>query len=73
MSTQQLRPDLSIDWDLDLDGAPASVMNTDRPEFERARQALTDEWHREAVFVGMGGSIPIAGQFPDRTGAWTRC
>jgi len=64
----QLRPDLSIDWDLDLDGAPASVMNTDRPEFERARQALTDEWHREAVFVGMGGSIPIAGHFRTELG-----
>lgn len=59
----QLKPDLSVDWDLDIDGAPASVMNTDRPEFERARQALTDEWNREAVFVGMGGSIPIAGHF----------
>jgi len=59
----QLRPDLSIDWDLDLDGAPASVMNTDRPEFERARQALSDEWNRDAVFSGMGGSIPIAGHF----------
>jgi len=59
----QLRPDLSIDWDLDLDGAPASVMNTDRPEFEKARKALSDEWNREAVFAGMGGSIPIAGHF----------
>ena len=59
----QLRPDLSVEWDLDLDGAPASVMNTDRPEFERARQALSDEWQRDAVFSGMGGSIPIAGHF----------
>ena len=59
----QLRPDLSVAWDLDLGGAPASVMNTDRPEFERARQALSDEWARPAVFSGMGGSIPIAGHF----------
>lgn len=58
-----LRPDVTVTWDNDLEGAPASVMNTDRPEFEAARQALTGEWDREAVFVGMGGSIPIAGHF----------
>ena len=28
-----------------------------------ARGALSDEWNREAVFCGMGGSIPIAGFF----------
>ena len=33
------------------------------PEFEAARGALSDEWQREAVFCGMGGSIPIAGYF----------
>ena len=58
-----LRPDASVTWDNDLEGAPPSVMNTDRPEFEQARQALSAEWDREAVFVGMGGSIPIAGHF----------
>lgn len=58
-----LRPDASVKWDNDLEGAPPSVMNTDRPEFEQARQALSAEWDREAVFVGMGGSIPIAGHF----------
>jgi len=59
----QLKPDLEIEWDMDLDGSAASVMNTDRPEFEKARLALSDEWNREAVFSGMGGSIPIAGHF----------
>ena len=58
-----MKPDLSVEWDMDLDGAPASVMNTDRPEFEKARQALSAEWNREAVLSGMGGSIPIAGYF----------
>jgi acetylornithine deacetylase/succinyl-diaminopimelate desuccinylase-like protein len=38
-------------------------MNIARPEFEAARGALSDEWNREAVFCGMGGSIPIAGFF----------
>jgi len=58
-----LRTDCKIKWDTDLEGSPAPVMNTERPEFERARKALSDEWNREAVLVGMGGSIPIAGFF----------
>ncbi|MEI4234051.1 dipeptidase [Roseovarius sp. D22-M7] len=59
----RLSPDATVTWNQDLDGSPAAVMNTDRPEFEAARQALTEEWNREAVFAGMGGSIPIAGYF----------
>ena len=59
----QLSTDARVTWDQDLEGSPAAVMNTDRPEFEKARQALSDEWNREAVLVGMGGSIPIAGFF----------
>ncbi len=61
----QLSPDTRVTWDSDLEGSPASVMNTDRPEFDAARKALTDEWNREAVLVGMGGSIPIAGFFKE--------
>ncbi len=64
----RLPPDARVTWDNDLEGAPAAVMNTDRPEFEQARQALSDEWNREAVLVGMGGSIPIAGFFKDILG-----
>lgn len=56
-----LRPDCKIKWDIDLEGSPAPVMNTERPEFERARKALSNEWNREAFLVGMGGSIPIVG------------
>ena len=59
----RLPTDAKVTWNQDLDGSPAAVMNTSRPEFEAARQALTEEWDREAVFAGMGGSIPIAGFF----------
>ncbi|MDX1781512.1 MAG: dipeptidase [Thalassovita sp.] len=59
----RLSTDATVIWDQDLEGSPASVMNIARPEFEAARTALSDEWNREAVFVGMGGSIPIAGFF----------
>ncbi len=64
----RLSPDAHITWDRDLEGSPAAVMNTDRPEFAAARKALSDEWNREAVFVGMGGSIPIAGFFKEILG-----
>lgn len=64
----QLSPDCRVTWDNDLEGAPAAVMNTDRPEFEKARRALSAEWNREAVLVGMGGSIPIAGYFKSELG-----
>ncbi len=64
----RLSPDARIEWDQDLEGSPASVMNTDRPEFELARQALSDEWNREAVFSGMGGSIPVTRFFTDILG-----
>ncbi len=58
-----LSPDAKIEWDNDLEGSRASVMNLNRPEFEAARSALSDEWGREAVFTGMGGSIPVVGFF----------
>ncbi|NOD34182.1 MULTISPECIES: dipeptidase [unclassified Ruegeria] len=60
---ERLSPDAKVIWDNDLEGSPASVMNLDRPEFEAARDALSDEWDREAVFTGMGGSIPVVGYF----------
>ncbi|MCW3780833.1 M20/M25/M40 family metallo-hydrolase [Defluviimonas salinarum] len=64
----RLSPDARVTWYNDLEGSPAAVMNTARPEFEAARRALSDEWNREAVFVGMGGSIPIAGFFKEVLG-----
>ena len=64
----RLPVDATVSWDSDLDGAPAAVMETSRPEFEAARQALSDEWNREAVIVGMGGSIPIAYYFKSLLG-----
>jgi acetylornithine deacetylase/succinyl-diaminopimelate desuccinylase-like protein len=59
----RLAPDAKVRWDQSLDGSPAAVMDTSRPEFDRARAALSTEWDREAVLAGMGGSIPIAGFF----------
>jgi len=47
----------------DANGSAATVMPTDNPAFEAARQALSQEWPRPAAFIGCGGSIPVAGHF----------
>ncbi|HRO14876.1 MAG TPA: dipeptidase [Paracoccus sp. (in: a-proteobacteria)] len=44
-------------------GSQASRMDTSDPAFTAARAALSDEWGREAAFIGAGGSIPVAGDF----------
>ncbi len=55
--------DCKITWHDGIEGSPASVMTITDPAFDAARAALTEEWGRPAVFVGEGGSIPIAGYF----------
>ena len=49
-------------------GSPASQMSVEDPSFEKARQALSDEWPKAAAYVGCGGSIPIAGYFKELLG-----
>lgn len=43
----------------------ASRMDTSDPAFAAAKQALSQEWGREAAYIGAGGSIPIAGDFKE--------
>ena len=62
MVRDALPPDCTVEFK-DHGAGPASVMSTEDPKFEAARQALSDEWPREAAFIGSGGSIPIAGYF----------
>lgn len=67
MVRKALPPDCSVEF-AGHGASPASVMSTDDPAFEAARQALSDEWPNEAAFVGSGGSIPIAGFFREVLG-----
>ncbi|MEO0387297.1 MAG: M20/M25/M40 family metallo-hydrolase [Pseudomonadota bacterium] len=57
-----LPPDCSVVF-RSKDASPATTMPVDAPVFEAARGALTEEWEKEAVFVGSGGSIPVVGHF----------
>lgn len=62
-----LPADCTVEFE-DHGASGASVMSTDNPAFEQAREALSDEWPNEAAFVGGGGSIPIAGHFKEMLG-----
>jgi acetylornithine deacetylase/succinyl-diaminopimelate desuccinylase-like protein len=62
-----LPEDCTIEYH-DESGDSASNMAIDHPAFEKARNALSNEWANEGVFVGCGGSIPIAGHFQDVVG-----
>ena len=50
------------------EASKASQMDISPPEFEKAREAISEEWGIEAAFIGCGGSIPIAGYFQQITG-----
>jgi acetylornithine deacetylase/succinyl-diaminopimelate desuccinylase-like protein len=41
---------------------------TDDPAFLKAREALSDEWPKPAVFIGGGGSIPVTHQLKQSLG-----
>jgi acetylornithine deacetylase/succinyl-diaminopimelate desuccinylase-like protein len=43
--------------------APAVSIDWNMAQLSAARRALTDEWGREALLIGSGGSIPIVGDF----------
>lgn len=60
-------PDCSVEF-VDHGAGAASHMDISRPEFQKARAALSGLWPNEAVFVGMGGSIPIVGAFKSALG-----
>lgn len=49
-------------------GSPAIQLSYDSPVLTRAKTALSDEWPNPAVVIGMGGSIPIVGDFQKMLG-----
>jgi len=49
-------------------GSPAIQLPYDSPLLNKAKDALSDEWPKPAVMIGMGGSIPIVGDFQSMLG-----
>ncbi|MGE6739617.1 dipeptidase [Allorhizobium pseudoryzae] len=58
----QIPADCSVDFH-EHGGSPAIQLSYDSPVLTKAKTALSDEWPKPAVVVGMGGSIPIVGDF----------
>jgi len=55
---QRLPADCEVSYTT-KDGSAATLMPVDAPAFQKAQQALSDEWQKEAVYAGCGGSIPV--------------
>ena len=49
-------------------GSPAIQLPYDSPLLAKAKAALSEEWPKPAVMIGMGGSIPIVGDFQAKLG-----
>lgn len=62
-----LPPDCTVTYHSE-DRAGATNLPVDAPEFAIAQKALSEEWPNDAMFIGMGGSIPIVGHFQDILG-----
>jgi acetylornithine deacetylase/succinyl-diaminopimelate desuccinylase-like protein len=45
------------------EGSPGIEIPEDNPFLQKAAQALEDEWHKPAVMMGCGGSIPVVQSF----------
>ncbi len=64
---QRLPKDCTVEF-LGARGSPAVGFDVSAPYMRAAAAALKEEWGREALFVGMGGSIPIVQSFRDVLG-----
>jgi len=49
-------------------GSPAIQLSYDSPALTKAKTALSEEWPKPAIVIGMGGSIPIVGDFQKMLG-----
>ena len=63
----QTPADCSVEF-LSHGASGALTLPVDSDELKKARAALKNEWGRDAVLVGSGGSIPIVGEFKRELG-----
>jgi acetylornithine deacetylase/succinyl-diaminopimelate desuccinylase-like protein len=60
--TARLPADCTAEF-IDHAGAPAIALDWSMKPLAAARQALTDEWGKDALLIGSGASIPIVADF----------
>jgi acetylornithine deacetylase/succinyl-diaminopimelate desuccinylase-like protein len=65
--TARVPADCKVEFD-DHAGAPAIALDWNLKPLAAAKQALTDEWGKEALLIGCGGSIPIVADFKKTLG-----
>ena len=59
--------DCSVEF-IEHGSGTAVAFDTDAPAFQKTQAALTDEWGRDAAFMGGGGSIPVTTLLKERLG-----
>jgi acetylornithine deacetylase/succinyl-diaminopimelate desuccinylase-like protein len=64
----QLPKDCKVEFSGRGGGGPATEIPEDNPWIARSAKALKDEWRRDTVLMGSGGSIPICRFFKDILG-----
>ena len=62
MVSSMIPPDCSVEF-IGYKGSRAVQVREDSPELRKAMAALKAEWGNDPVVLGMGGSIPITGDF----------
>jgi amidohydrolase len=64
---ERVPKDCSVEF-LDHSVAPAIALDWTMKPLAAAKQALTDEWNKEALLIGSGASIPIVADFKNTLG-----
>lgn len=64
---ERVPADCSVEFE-EHGGSPAIQLPYDSPWLNTAKDALSNEWPKPAVMIGMGGSIPIVGDFQSLLG-----
>lgn len=59
---ERIPADCSVEFQ-EHGGSPGIQLPYDSPWLNTAKTALSDEWPKPAVMIGMGGSIPVVGDF----------
>jgi acetylornithine deacetylase/succinyl-diaminopimelate desuccinylase-like protein len=65
--TKRLPGDCKVEFG-DHSSAPAVALPWDMKALGAARKALTEEWGKEALLIGSGGSIPVVADFKNTLG-----
>ncbi|WP_321449555.1 M20/M25/M40 family metallo-hydrolase [uncultured Cohaesibacter sp.] len=64
---ERLPADCSVDY-IEHGSAPGHSLSADFPPLQKGAAALKDEWGKDTIMMGMGGSIPIVSEFKDILG-----